>query len=293
MVKVVLVVNGSKKKALQVGEDLSRLLADRQIDSDTLITERSGHAIELVQNSQADGVVALGGDGTINECIQGIMRSERDPFFTAIPLGSGNDLSRSIHFPDNPEELASQINEMKTLSCDVCSVKYGVEEEYFINIADAGFGPAVVDRVERMPRWLGANLRFSFGILRTFLSYKKRQLSVNGEGFEWNGKSMIIAVANGKYFGSGLCIAPMARVDDGVLEVICVGDISLLDYLKQLPKLKKGQKIDHPEVHYFRSPWVKISGQSRLEKDGEMGGELPVRIECMEKVLEVWGMADL
>ena len=85
----------------------------------------------------------------------------------------------------------------------------------------------------------------------------------------------------------------MAKADDGILEIICVGDISLFDYLKQLPKLKKGEKIDHPEVHYFSSPWVEISGKSRLEKDGEMGGELPVRVECLPRVLEVLGMGDI
>jgi len=97
----------------------------------------------------------------------------------------------------------------------------------------------------------------------------------------------MIAVANGIYFASGMGIAPEANLNNGTFEVIVVGDISLWEYLRLLPHIRRCEKISHPEVHYFRSDAVEIKGASLLEKDGELGLAAPVKISNLHARLSL------
>ena len=99
---------------------------------------------------------------------------------------------------------------------------------------------------------------------------------------------MALIVANGKYFGSGLCIAPEATLDDGLFQIVVIGDISFREYLASMGKIRKGGKIDHPEVHYYQCKSIDIAstdGTTNWEADGEFGSEIPVNFQCLNKAI--------
>ena len=136
-------------------------------------------------------------------------------------------------------------------------------------------------RVNASSKPFGATAAFLSSSISAMMNFKKPEVEVKGENFSFAGKVMAVVIANGKWFGSGLCIAPEAKVDDGVFDVTIVGDVSVFDYLKCLPDLRRGKMIRHKDVHYFKSPWVEINGKAQMERDGELGFELPVKVEMM------------
>lgn len=281
--KVSLIVNESKGKARSLAHKFCAFVEGPEHEVEILGTESLGHAIELSTNAAttADLIVAVGGDGTINECVNGIMKAQSQCALSVLPAGTGNDFVRSFAFPNSPELLAKALQNPQFVTVDTGLIEYTDSSEYFINISDAGLGPTVIKRMMREPSWYPAGLKFNSAIIKTLPGYKRPVLKCKGENFEWQGEALVIAVANGKYFASGLGVAPMAKLDDGQFQIFIAGDISIMDYVRNIPKLKKAQIIDHPGLHYFTSPWLEISGDSSMEKDGELGKDLPCKVSCV------------
>jgi len=158
---------------------------------------------------------------------------------------------------------------------------------YFDNIADLGIGGDVVVRVNgvhRRKKILGGKLTFFLSILTTFLTYKHKKVSISWEGFRWEGTVLSLVVANGRYFGSGLGIAPEAKLDDGMFEVVIFANLSIIDYLRNYSKLRKAEKIDHPEVFYHRTNQLMVESDGSVvivEADGEIEGQAPIVYTCL------------
>jgi YegS/Rv2252/BmrU family lipid kinase len=252
-------------------------------------TEYSGHAIDICRKSapEYDLVVAVGGDGTVNECVTGIMQSQSRTALAVIPMGGGNDFVKTAGGYNRLEGLVQAIASAKVKSIDVGLLEYQKVSEYFINIADAGLGPYAVKILNAAPKWLPDGLKYSASIILALVGYKKGLLKVSSAEFDWQGVAYAIVVANGKYFGSGLGIAPDATLDSGKFQCAIIGDISTLDYLRQLPNLKKSIKMIHPEVTYFEASSLTITGSGSMEQDGELGQDLPVTISCLPKAIDL------
>ncbi|NNE54817.1 MAG: diacylglycerol kinase family lipid kinase [Flavobacteriales bacterium] len=287
--KVSVIVNGSKRKAIAAGRSFSELGKAEGLDVKLLVTNFRGHGAELAQavSESCDAMIAVGGDGTINECVNGMMKSAHQPALGLLPYGTANDFCRSTDFDRDIHKLIKKIKSGQTRPCDVGRLKYADFNEYFVNIADAGFGARVVRRIEDYPTWLTSGAKFNLGILRTFLTYQNKEMKVVGDGFEWSDKSVMVVVANAKYFASGLHVAPQAELNSGKFVVLCIGDVGMKDYIAQFPKLKRGEILTHPQMHYFETSWVEISGQGFVEKDGELGGEVPVRAENLPSAIQL------
>ncbi len=242
-------------------------------------------------------IFAAGGDGTVNQVVQGIMnhhgRMSVLPTLGIIPIGSGNDFARTMDIQADPGRLSESLSQGRFRLVDVGRVTYlppGHEPvQYFINIADAGMGPHVVKEVLDSGRPLGSVVAYYMAILKTFFTYKPVQMEVRSPLWQWKGKARVVAAANGKYFGNGLCIAPDAQPGDGVLHCTIVEDVSVMDFIVQSFRLRRGKRINHPKVSYHEAEWVEIYAQqpAYLEADGEWAGVLPVRIELLKKSLQV------
>jgi YegS/Rv2252/BmrU family lipid kinase len=242
-------------------------------------------------------ILAAGGDGTVNQVVQGIMeyygRMSSLPAMGIIPLGSGNDFARTLGIRTNPIRLVESLSKPQLRWVDVGRITRlspaGLQPKYFINIADAGMGPEVVKRVLDSGRPWGSVAAYYAAILKTFFTYKPTEMEVRTPLWQWKGKARVVAVTNGKYFGNGLCIAPDAQPDDGVLHCTIVGDVSVKDFVVQNFRLRSGKRIQHPKVSYHETEWVEIYAQhaAYLEADGEWAGALPVRIDLLRKSLQV------
>jgi diacylglycerol kinase (ATP) len=288
--RITFIINGSKKKAIDRVDLLTRKMGV-SYEINVVSTWAKGDGITLAAHWAAtcDLILAVGGDGTLNEVVQGIMLVEEEMrknlTLGLLPQGSGNDFARNFGWSSSIDALLERIRGENTIDCDVFSIQNSrSEKEHFINIADAGMGPAVVKNVNTLPPWWNGKLKFGFSILKTFIGYKKTFYEVKMDGVIWSGKALTVVVANGKYFGSGLGIAPDADLGDGLAEVVIIGNVSILTYLKKILLLRKCQRIEHPEIFYSKARVVEIKGPDEMEKDGELGMALPVKIECAGKI---------
>lgn len=266
-------------------------------------TEYSGHATKLASEVGENGntiIVAVGGDGTINEVVNGMMlvsQEFRKTLSLAIlPVGTGNDFVKSTHLDHSLEMLILAIQQNYTLEIDLGSVTTfengSPQLRYFANIADAGLGGLVAQKFSGLIRWLPASLAYHFSILKAFISFKHPVVKIKGDNFEYEGKLLSLVAANGQWFGGGLGIAPHANISDGELAFVILGDVTILDYLKYLPKLKKKQAIQHPNLHYYKgkSCELEAQGENLIEVDGEFLGSSPAKMKIHPKAISLIGI---
>jgi YegS/Rv2252/BmrU family lipid kinase len=304
-VKIALILKGNISRRQEFEGELSQLRANfPHAEISVLESTYAGHSRALAEASctQCDYMVAVGGDGTLNEVLNGCLGANADlPCLGALAHGTANDMLRSLHLKGTMDELCTMIRDEQERTIDIgrviCRDDSGaVIERHFINIADIGIGAEVVQHLNQQPGLLGSNLHYLRAILKTFAGYQKRELSITSDcGLKWQGKTLAMVAANGQFFGSGLSVAPGAALNDGQLFITLVGDASLTDFALNLRRLKKGTLLDHPEAsyHHARRLEVKSTGEhAPLEVDGEFLGFTPATIEVLPQRVRFLGPPD-
>jgi diacylglycerol kinase (ATP) len=241
-----------------------------------------------------DVILAAGGDGTLHQVVNGTLHGREQvtglPAIGLIPLGSANDFARTVNLRRNPENLVRLLAAFQPKRIDIGKLVFqdvGNPIHYFINIADTGMGPTVAEHINKGQRPFGASVAYYTAIVKAFFTYKPVEVEIKTESWNWMGKIRTLAIANGRSFGHGLMVAPDAVVDDGVFSIFLGEDLSVFDFIRYSGDLKKGKKVNHPKVHYRQARWIELSTPAnlRLEADGELIGDLPVRIELLSKQL--------
>ncbi len=284
MSKTAFIVNGRKSVRKRFNHLLKKHRHLLQGEFNAVYTSDTGHGKLLAKELTNDGfshIIAVGGDGTLHEVVNGVMMAEqRNSIVGLLPSGTANDYAKSLKASSNFPDVIKLINQHKSTPVNLGKIYFEKgPAEYFINIADMGLGVEVIQRVNKSARWFGSNLTFAKAILESFSIYKNKPLSIHADGWDWTGKINSVVVANGKYFGSGMCIAPEADHQGNDFAVVIIGDITIRDYLKHVRKIKKGEMIDHPEVQYQRATKIQISSDGQgIEADGEFIGSDPIEI---------------
>lgn len=269
---------------------------------DVRVTKSDGQATQLTRDAVRSGcevVVAVGGDGTVNEVVNGFFEKgvlfDQDLVLAIIPLGSGCDLARSLGISSDIGETSRAVEGNSTRRIDVgwvdfVNLKGEREKRYFANIADLGGGGLVVQKANRAPRILGQRPNYLWGILSVAFSYRTRMMNVSidgGEPLRLAAKNLIIA--NGRYFGRGFLAAPQAKMEDGLFDIVSIGDFGTIEALWHLPKLYRGTHLGLEKVSYFRGRKVEASSDEEvlLEMDGELVGTLPATFGIIPGALNV------
>jgi diacylglycerol kinase (ATP) len=260
--------------------------------------EYAGHASQLATRlgSGVDLLVAVGGDGTLNEIVNACLAARNLdagfslPAFAVLAYGTANDFIKSSGLDGSMEQLVQLLQRQSLRVIDAgrvsCTSDSGVaSERYFINAADVGVGAAVTQKLTGRRRYLGANLSYLMATVSAFSGYRKMELEVvTDTGLQWRGAVLALVASNGRFFGSGLEISPNVELDDGKLDIALIGDIGILDFFSKLPHLRNGKTIDHPEVSYHQAGRIEVSGidgECALEVDGEYVGNTPAVIEVL------------
>jgi len=244
-------------------------------------------------NKGADYVILVGGDGSVNEGVNGYFDVDKDirekVILGVFPAGSGNDFSKSLGVGSDLKQLFKLIKTDSHLKIDVGLMHFnGVDnnpsKRYFINIADIGIGGFVADKISNSKKRLGGDFTYTKAVIQSFFKYKKQKVKLTSKDYNWSGRMLSICMANGKYFGSGMCIAPDANLADGKMQLVVIGEVSLYDYLKNIPKIKKGQKIQHNEVTYSFAKACEITAEEvcPIDMDGEYIGTTPLKVEVLK-----------
>ena len=247
-------------------------------------------AVEAISEG-TDFLISVGGDGTMNEVVNGffISKTIKEIPIGLLPYGSGNDFARTLGCNRSIFKLFEAIKKRKTIKSDAGEVSYlgfegMIRKRIFINITDVGIGGMVSKNVNKSDKKLGAGFAYVKAILKSFLLYKHKYIRLEAENFQWEGKVLSLCLANGRYFGGGMCIAPEADIADGKMDLVLLANVSLLDYIKNVSKVKKGKKIKHPEVSYHKTSFCKITSTDKdcpIDMDGEFIGYTPLELKLM------------
>lgn len=288
--KVMFVVNpvsgggGTRKKWQEVEGRLRR----QGYNFEVSYTESPLHASQITTEALQMGfnhIIAVGGDGTINEVLNGFY----SPLFegtcsqvalSVLPMGTGSDFFRALQLATDTEYIERLLQKGQEQACDVVCASYidwdgKPATRYFINVADVGIGSDTVIRVNRNSKAMGGFLSFLIACLVSIYLFKNHVLTVEVDGSVlYSGKSSMVAINNGQYFGGGMMIAPQALISDGLLDVTILKDFRKSEFLKALPSVYKGTHLNHPKVQVARGREVKIRSQEKvyLEVDGESPG---------------------
>lgn len=268
---------------------------------DAAFTERPGHAAAIAQEAASRyGCVALvGGDGTVNEVANGLIADDRplrsDLALGIIPRGTGADFVRSLGIPHNLEGAAERLATGQVREIDVAKIRYRTPEgseavRYFLNEADIGLGAAVCERVNRSSKMLGGRLSFLRATLISGLTYRGQPVSLSLDGTPAERTLLSNAwFANGQYSGGGIHMAPRARLDDGLLDVVRIDHAGFLQRFALLPKLRSGAFIDLPQVSYLTARRIEAQseGPVGIATEGEVIGSLPATFEITGERLKV------
>ena len=276
MINICFIIHGKLKNRNTHSDYLKACRDNLEFQTRILYTDKQGDAREFAKQETEQGtniLIAVGGDGTVNEVLNGMLSStNKKPILGILPAGTGNDFVRSIPRFKDPNQLIHSVLERKVNLTDVGVLKHN-EDHYFLNIADIGFGGKAVEVLNRQRRIFGGPLSYPIAILRTFFGFKKPTLRITGPGIIHNGPTFMVAFCNGHSFGNGLCIHPGANPQDGKLNLTLLGEVSIWEYLRYLGDLKKGKRIDHTAIHYFTGNKFEVQlekGVASTEADGEL-----------------------
>ena len=269
---------------------------------ETLVTTGPGDATRLTRQAVLSGaeiVVCVGGDGTLNEVINGLMNQkgsiESKVLLGYIPRGTGCDLAKSIPVPLNLDRALDNIVSHRNRKIDLGKLTYrdhrGRESyRYFHNVLSFGLGGEVDARVNRTSKLFGGFLSFIWATLISILRFDKKQIQLCVDNFfdeevtVWN-----VAVANGQYHGGGMRVAPGAEINDGLFQVTVIGDLSIPEVFWNLPRLYNGKIYEQKKITKLIGRRVVASSTQvvLLDMDGEQPGRLPVAIEMVPSALSI------
>jgi len=295
--KIVFVVNNKNNRLSKVLPRLDEYCRQTDLGSVQFVsTLREKHAIELARQAtenNCDYLIAVGGDGTLHEVVNGVLQSNLPtsayPTIGLLPMGSANDFAKTAQISNSIEALTQRIQSKSSKKIDLGKIilHRTRETRYFINISGVGLGAEVVQNLEQSTSILGPSFNYFKNILKGFLTYRKKEVRCKGSSWRWSGRLLQLAVANGRYFGHGICVAPDAGITDGQFQVAIFGDLSIWDYLKNLGKLKKGIRIDLPGVQYFNTKDALIESDDAcgIEADGEYVGLAPATVSIVPKAI--------
>jgi YegS/Rv2252/BmrU family lipid kinase len=255
-----------------------------------VLSEFPGHLGQAAGDASAGALlVVVGGDGTVNEVVNAVAGTGAE--LAVLSSGTGQDLARSQGIPSDFDAAVRVALEGETRTIDVGRVELADgTRRYFANVGSAGMSGAVARRANAMSKRLGGKATFFYALTREFLAWQNTQVTVElDDGVRRDCAMHDVIVANGRWHGGGMKLAPEATQDDGLFDVVTIGDISKLDFVTTAPKLYSGKYLSHPKVELLRSSTVAIDATEPLplEVDGEPIGTTPARFEVVPAALRL------
>ena len=274
-------------------------------------TKQVGDASRIALDEARQGrrfIIACGGDGTISETANGILESGCETELGVLPSGTGGDFRRTLQMPTNASEAARALRRGRTIEIDVVRVDFtkddkDAETRFLINVASMGMGGQVVERAKD-DSWLSAGMSEAFPLGSKFVyaaaaahaafTFERTDLLIEIDG-RLPARRLRIAnlcVANARYFGAGMKIAPDAKLNDCLFDVVAIGDLSALQIFTNAHKLYLGAHLGIQRVSHTRATRLTVRpiderARVPLEIDGELTGRLPATFEILPRALKI------
>lgn len=269
---------------------------------DAVLTERRGHATELARaalDAGYDLIVAVGGDGTLNEVVNGMVTQDgtaRNPnaVLGVISSGTGSDFVRTAGIPREMIAAAKRLaRAAQTRPLDLGEMLYRVDgtetHRFFANVAGMGFDAEVIERTERGGKRGGGTIPYYTTLIATIGSYQNKEVVVQVDDQRIEGRMNSVVICNGRFFGGGMMISPNAMLDDGKFDVIILGDFGKLEVVLNTPRLYNGTILEHPKVSEYRATRVTVEPRQPMliQADGEFIGPGPATFRILPAALKL------
>lgn len=279
---------------------------------DAVHTERPRHAVELAEAAAKEGrstVISVGGDGTFHEIVNGLMRAQAGgvsalPTLGIVGQGTGGDFRKSLGLEHRLDRYCEAMSGRVTRAVDVARFTYHdrdgqLAEDYFVNILSAGMGGLVDEYVAKSSRRFGGSAAYLGAAVRALVENEvgivAATLHTDDGVEEVELPTRLIAICNGRFFGGGMEVAPMAVVDDGWLDVVSLGAASKLQFALGNLAVYGGTHLRNPHVSVHRCRRVEltlrndaIAARFPLDVDGEPLGHLPITVELVPRAIDVF-----
>jgi YegS/Rv2252/BmrU family lipid kinase len=287
--KTMVILNpvAGKGKVQKVHQIIKKELEKRGITADYNFSHQPGGikrwASECVKRGY-ERVIICGGDGTVHEAIPGLVNAE--VALGIIPLGTGNDLSRTLGIKKDISFACSVIEKGQEKMIDVARVN---GDQYFAGVGALGFDAEVAALAEQFKRFVPGRGIYLLAILAKLLTYKFKRVKIRFNDEEYQGEVLLVAFGNSRFYGGGIEITPQAEMDDGVLDLCVIKRLPKLKLLFLLPTVFKGSHIHFSEVNLYRARKIKVESNIPLHLygDGELVSHTPLFIEVIPQALRV------
>jgi len=284
----------TKKRWEHIKEALKFFLKEFKYE----FTEKPFQAAEISRAAIKEGselIVGVGGDGTMNEISNGFFENKKiinpNVALGVVPSGTGCDFSRSLNIPSGLKNALRVITQASSSMIDIGKIRFRdhfnkKHERFFLNIADFGIGGEVLNKMNQKmaKRKTSSYLRSA---VTTFITYKSKRVRIKIDNMQIPFNEYLIgAISNGRIFGKGMKIAPYAKLDDGLFDVVLVESMKFLEFCRNILKIYSGSHLSHPKVSLIRGKKIEISPESSekdvlIEADGELIGTLPATFEII------------
>ncbi len=287
--------NGSTRRRWP---ELARRAAAAGLDGGALFSERPGHLGELAREAVLGGaarLVVVGGDGTVHEVVDGLMKADLGGHveLSVIPFGTGKDFVRSLRIPARLDDALQVARTGDVRTVDVGRATYTAEGgqavAYFANFAGAGISGAIAERANRTTKALGGKVSFFWATIAVFSRWPPADMTIEIDGEPRQARLLEALAMNGDYTAGGMWVAPEAAPDDGRFDVVLIGDFTKPEFATTFPKIYRGRHVGHPKVEIVRARELRVDASSPLPivLDGEQPGTTPVRFELVPRALRV------
>ncbi len=287
--KITIIVNphagsGKAKKILPL---LRRKLVDRNLSFDLQLSEDGEHATYLARRALADGgetIAACGGDGTTHRVIQALVGTPA--ILAVIPVGRGNDFPRNLGIPEDLDPCLDVLQTGKVRQVDVVRVN---SDQYMIGVGGTGFDSEVNAISNNLNGFVKGSLAYLMPALFKMLTYQSKTISLELPDQTLRGPVLMVAFGNIKSYGKGMQITPLAKPDDGLLDVCWIDPVKKMRLYRLFPTVFSGEHLDMPEVHYYRSSSVRVESGVPLDLygDGEFLCKTPFALSVLPQSLRV------
>jgi diacylglycerol kinase (ATP) len=262
-------------------------------------TQAPGHASEIARKAVADGfrdIVSVGGDGTVNEILNGLVvegRVHPDVTLTVVPGGTASDFARVFGLRHDPRAAAEQVSKRSIRLVDIgeiqCTRDGQPATRYFVNVAGLGFDSEVCARVNRSSKRFGGTIPYLSNLVITLFSYRNKDVELTVDQQPLSGRFNSVIICNGQYFGGGMWIGPQAVIDDGMMDVVILGDLSKFEFLRNVPRVYKGTHLTHPKLRALRAQRIHVQAQQQMfvQAEGELVGEAPAIFRVLPAALKL------
>jgi YegS/Rv2252/BmrU family lipid kinase len=295
----------------KLADGLLKVISRYVGEVDRIDTDRPRHACAIAEQAAREGrdtVIVVGGDGTISEVVNGLMQARASgvavPKLGIVGQGTGGDFRRTLGLEHRLDHYCEVIARGETRAIDIGEFSFtnnaGIAETaYFVNILSTGMSGLADRHVATASRRFGGAVAY-FGasfkaLLESQVAVLKCTVGVGGESQDIDVASRILAICNGRYFGSGMEVAPMAQPDDGLFHVVSLGDAPRLRFMMSTLSIYKGTHIDNPGVEVFACDRLSVDvasedkrGAFPLDVDGEALGMLPLEVTLIPHAIEIF-----